>query len=189
MHLTPSPPGQGFLAFVPELEVIARQQVWESKKSKKSKVVVGPVQLKSNLDLDLLDLPLFKSNTAIEDLLDGDPIHEEVESVVEAENRLLDVEVEYEWSEEGVVDLHYALLTRSLQRLEAQGNGREKLEILDWIFQPDVPDELVRVIDGKVEKLLVPFTFGTCCRLEGADPAVMRETLAYRCRQIGLVIS
>lgn len=113
-------------------------------------------------------------------------------------DKFQDLPVSYEWTDDELVEIHYRLLKHSCERLEAicksqsKSKGkklaREKNEILNWIFFSELPDEVERVIDGELVRILIPFTFGACCRLEGADPSEMREMLKNRCRKAGIAL-
>lgn len=185
MHLTPTHPAQTFLFFIPELEARVRHELWESKHKKVRKISVSG-QHKSSVQLDLLDLPLFRTR------LDDDVFNGEVEErffPVESSFEMKScVPEEIDWSDSDVIELHLYLLSRSLIRLEAAGGREEKLEILKWIFNSPLPDQVERQIDGELQQILIPFTFSTCCRLEGADPDEMRELLKHHCHKLGMLI-
>lgn len=196
--LPPCHPSQQFFPeVISPLEAKARWQRWNEREKrialrKPKKVIRVASSAVPSFDMDLLDLPLFRSDKVIEDILDGDPFLDESENpelvVEEVKIPNLDDAAQFDWSEDGVIDMHWFLLKRSLERLEARNNAKEKKDILGWIFYPDVPDEVVRVVDGKEERILIPFTFGACCRLEGADPEIMREKIAEMCLKIGVAV-
>jgi hypothetical protein len=189
MKATPSHPQQTFLPFFTQLEMQVRQQNWLSDQKKKEKpqkarpsrhpapVLVDPRQL------DLLDLPIF-TRSDVSELLEGEFLYDDEELIVVSD--VAKKELPEEWSDEGALQAHYVLLERSLEYLAAKGNRKEKRDVLDWIFHPEVAEEVIRMIDGKNERLLVPFTFGACCRLQGLEPDEMRDQIAKRCREIGI---
>ena len=88
-----------------------------------------------------------------------------------------DAEGPIEWTNDGIYQLHSDLLFSSLQALAGRGNGEQKREILEWIFEPDYVDTVVK--NGRPVKVLtkdVPWTFAFCCRLERVvDPDVIRD--------------
>jgi hypothetical protein len=188
-----SHPSQSFFSFVSPLEVLVRQQSWEDRQAKKAKqqYQLTPSRAPSvvpTLDISLLDLPLFRSETAV-DLLIGDPLVGPDDPLVSSDLSESVVSVGPEqWSEAGSLELHYILLERSLQYLAARSNPTEKLDVLNWIFRPETPEEVIRIIDGKKENLLVPFTFGACCRLQGLDPEALREQIEIQCRESGISV-
>lgn len=97
-----------------------------------------------------------------------------------------------EWSEEAVAALHEGVLTRSLEQLNTRGNGKEKQEILMWIFNP--PAMAYTVSDSpeaeKVWKFIhphnVPFGFDVCCRFAGLDADVIRSGVKRALVELGL---
>lgn len=187
MKVTASHPQQTFLPFFSELEIAVRQQSWKTEQQRKSKRIIRPqgrpVQLVDH-ELDLLDLPLFNAG-AIAEILQHDPLTEDSDLIVARERDLLQDETE-EWSESAALQVHYILLERSLEYLAARGNPHEKLDVINWIFRPETPEEVIRQVEGKNERLLVPFTFGACCRLQGLDPDSLRDQIATECRERGL---
>lgn len=187
MKVTASHPQQTFLPFFSDLEIAVRQQSWKAEQQRKAKRIIRPhgipVQLVDH-DLDLLDLPLFKSG-AIAEFLHNDPLNDDNDLIFARDKDLLAGESE-EWSESAALQVHYILLERSLEYLAARGNPHEKLDVINWIFRPETPEEVIRQIDGKKERLLVPFTFGACCRLQGLDPDTLRDEIAMECRERGL---
>lgn len=187
MKVTASHPQQTFLPFFSDLEIAVRQQSWKTEQQRKAKRIIRPhgtpVQLVDH-ELDLLDLPLFKSG-AIAEILQHDPLNDDNDLIVARDKDLLAGEAE-EWSESAALQVHYILLERSLEYLAARGNPAEKLDVLNWIFRPETPEEVIRQIEGRNERLLVPFTFGACCRLQGLDPDTLRDEIAMECRERGL---
>ena len=81
------------------------------------------------------------------------------------------------WTGDEIYELHYHLLKHSLQALTGSGNAKQKREILEWIFEPDLIDTIIR--NGKEVKVFTKdtmWTFAFCCRLEGCnDPDYIRE--------------
>ncbi len=74
------------------------------------------------------------------------------------------------WSDNGVDQLHEAVLHYSLKALQARGNGAEKREILQWIFAPEPMVIQQRNVAGFIEEVslpqhLTPFSFERCCRI------------------------
>lgn len=185
MSLTASDPRQGFLPIFTDLEVLVSHQVWnqeqlrrQTRRHKPRRIVAQP-----SAAVDVLDLPLFRVRRR-DDLLVGDPFADDVSDTHhDAEEPSLEP---FQWARESELELHYVLLNRSLQYLDARGNRREKEDILQWIFHPETPESLLKQIDGKWERILVPFTFGTCCRLQGVDPEEMRDQIRAKCKQSGL---
>lgn len=83
------------------------------------------------------------------------------------------------WSNEGILQLHSVLLEESLKALAAKGNPAEKLDILEWMFEPDYVDQIVFEGPEGPRKTIVynaevAFSFAFCCKLEGHDPARYR---------------
>lgn len=185
MHLTPTHPAQSFLFFIPELEARVRHELWETKQKRVRKINVSG-QNKSSVRFDLLDLPLFRTpfNDAVLDTRSDQGEYNEVVSSFQVKGSEPEV---IDWTDTDVVELHHFLLKRSLLRLEAGGCRDEKLEILKWIYNSPLPDQVERHIDGKLQQILIPFTFSTCCRLEGADPVEMRELLKHHCHKLGML--
>lgn len=167
MLLTPtaSHPSQIFFSFIPPLEQAIRQERWVVKEKKKKKLAIQPhLKFKKSNDSELPLLDYFTEVERIHSLL-GD-------------NDASEIEDEIDWTDEDLIDLHFLLLHRSLQRVTEIKDGVEKAELLTWIFQSVIPDQVTKVIDGVKTQINIPFTFGTCCRLEGADPDVVRMKFA-----------
>lgn len=87
-----------------------------------------------------------------------------------------------EWEHDDIVTIHSYLLEESLKALAAKGNPSEKLDVLDWIFEPDFFAEVVvDTPDGPRKKTLKsdqrPFSFAFTCKIEGHDPAFYRAFL------------
>ena len=131
---------------------------------------VKPVALNvSYLDLPLFAIPGLDSATAIiTDEEEG--LHETlaVASSVEEDDGV-------QWNSDGIVHLHSVLLEESLRALAGRGNAKQKLEILEWIFNPDEREEIVNGAKQCVKDRDAPFSFTFCCRLEGMDDDVIRD--------------
>lgn len=191
LKLTPCHPAQLFIpGIIPQLEVDARRQRWdeierkrEQRNPKKVIVVKGSASPPENAGL--LN-PLVESVVEVQSDIRQNNTDLLIENVATVNGKV----ERYSWniSDEGVVDTHWLLLRRSLERLDAKSSKKERREILEWIFHPDVPEQVVRTDSGREETILIPFTFGTCCRLEGADPEEMREKIRSMCRNNGIVI-
>lgn len=83
------------------------------------------------------------------------------------------------WAHDEIVVLHAVLLEESLKALTAKGNPSEKMDILEWMFEPDFVAEVVlQTPQGPRKKVIyndqVPFSFAFCCKLQGHDPAKYR---------------
>jgi len=110
-------------------------------------------------------------------------IEEETTSVT-ATGPILDEDLDpVEWTVDDIVDLHSAMIKQSLKALAAKGNPREKLEVLEWIFETDYVGEVERNTPYgprkvRVKNQFVPFSFAFCCRLEGHDPESYRSFIA-----------
>lgn len=95
------------------------------------------------------------------------------------------------WTEDAIAQLHEGLVFYSLRLLRARGNGKEKKEILRWIFAPPaVAYATVSESGSKVWKVIqpseVPFSFELSCRLTGKSPERLREGLVPILKDIGL---
>lgn len=54
----------------------------------------------------------------------------------------------------------------------------QKMEILDWIFEPDYVGTVQR--EGREKPVFndrIPFTFAFCCRIERMNPDTIRDFL------------
>lgn len=83
------------------------------------------------------------------------------------------------WDNDELLRLHAVLLEESLKALAAKGNPAEKLDVLDWMFEPDFFAEIVKQTPyGPRKRLIyndqVPFSFAFCCKLQGHDPSKYR---------------
>lgn len=70
------------------------------------------------------------------------------------------------------IKLHESLFFESMEALKARGNAKEKLEILDWIFSPDIIEKSGKTHDGRSCLIRrhaydIPFSFLNCCRAVG----------------------
>lgn len=79
--------------------------------------------------------------------------------------------------------LHEYMFEESMEALKAEGNHKEKLEILEWIFTPNYIEKIGKSFDGRPyllrrHALDIPFSFLNCCRAVGStDPDSFREGL------------
>ncbi|MFB0936400.1 MAG: hypothetical protein QMB52_11570 [Propionivibrio sp.] len=83
------------------------------------------------------------------------------------------------WTNDEILTLSSVLIEESLKALAARANPSEKWEILGWIFESDIVEEIVvQTPYGPRKKIIhadqVPFTFAFCCKLAGYDPSVYR---------------
>jgi len=83
------------------------------------------------------------------------------------------------WTSDGILELHSVLLEESLKALAAKGNPTEKMDILEWMFEPDFVAEVVMQTPNGPRKTIiyndqVAFSFAFCCKLQGHDPAQYR---------------
>lgn len=74
-------------------------------------------------------------------------------------------------SDAAIRQWHWAVLRRSLRL------------VLDGRTSPDTRGEIVRWLMSEWEG---PFSFATCCRLEGVNPQALRERLFQRLSRQGL---
>jgi len=82
------------------------------------------------------------------------------------------------WTLQGILQLHSVLLEQSLKALGGDGNGEQKREILEWLFEPNFIGTVERY--GRTIPIYarqVPFSFVFCCRLEGMDPDGIRDQI------------
>lgn len=91
------------------------------------------------------------------------------------------------WTDQAMLEMHEGVLLYSLQLLRSTGNANEKLEVLNWIWSPDVEGFVTRKIRGVNQQVPIradqlPFTFQTCCRLSGYHTDELREGLAWEMR-------
>lgn len=135
----------------------------------------------------LLDAPLGpEEDQELRDL--GDPF---AASAGELYFLPVDDEIKLPWSETAIDQLHEGVVNYSLRLLRAKGNGKEKKEILRWIFDPHA---MAYPIDGQKGKQVwrlikasdVPFSFDLCCRIAGYSPDRLREDLIPVLKSLGL---
>lgn len=164
MYIAPSHPGQLFFPFVTKLEEKVSQEAW-IKKVSKTILIGGAKRAKNQLDYSF---PLFEN--FIEEAAE---IAHIIHGFKEEEK------CSFDWqNDQEIIELHFILLSNSLQNLRTTKSNKLKMDILNWIYEPDVPDSVMKEVDGVMEEILIPFTFATCCRLEGANPVNMREELS-----------
>lgn len=129
-------------------------------------------------DASQLQLPLFNVDgspeTAIQDVMEIKTIGYSPESEEGAGEK----DEPVVWTDQGVAQMHSVLLFESLSALAGRGNGAQKVEILEWIFEPDFFGK-VTLKNGQVRSVYnweIPWTFLFCCRLEGmSNPEVIRD--------------
>jgi hypothetical protein len=142
-----------------------------------------------NLNPSLLDLPLGP----IEDKelsTTGDPLSDGVDEVNDTSQASGDERMSA-WSDVAIDLLHEATVMYSLRLLNARGNGKEKKEILSWIFDPHALAYVKstagdKAVWGVIKPTEVPFSFDLCCRLSGLNPERIREGLVPILKQMGL---
>lgn len=171
--------------------------VWEShfnlqelkrvkKDNKKRKIILAKIQANQTLDFNwsqyasLLDAPLGAYEPSE---LDVQPLTGEDASPL----RGIDIPANYDWTDDDIRDVHHGLLLYRLKLLRSRGNGSEKAEALTWIFAHDVFCIEKRIHGGKlinqpIRMDQIPFTFQTCCRLNGYDYETVRETVEWMLR-------
>lgn len=97
-----------------------------------------------------------------------------------------------EWSESAIEQLHEGMLMYSLRLLNARGNGKEKKDLLKWIFDPaamavaDSVNADSSIVWKFIQPSDVPFSFELCCRLAGYYPERVREGLKPILKDLGL---
>lgn len=133
----------------------------------------GKDKVPSNL-AKLLTRPLFDSIEPDESAIlpDEPPVIVEAFEFAELESEPSHLE----WTLDGVLKLHSVLLEESLKALAGRGNGEQKREILEWIFEPDLVGTITR--NGREVPVFtwqVPCSFAFCCKLEGMDPETIRN--------------
>jgi hypothetical protein len=114
----------------------------------------------------------------------ADPEHAEASETL--------VEPAVSWSESAIELLHENLFHYSLRLLNTRGNGKEKKEILRWVFNPSAiavaksesPD--VAKVWEFIKPQDVPFGFELCSRFAGYDPERVREGLVPVLKNLGL---
>lgn len=144
-----------------------------------------PRERKAKPKFDHLDLtlPLFTLTGEVAILFDHE--EEDTETDIQAValsysddlNALSGAELT-PWTDDGIAKLHSVLLEESIKALAARGNAKQKGEILDWLFAPDIVgiDESNRCVYADN----VPWTYQFCCRLEGMNPDTIRDFVSRR---------
>lgn len=117
----------------------------------------------------------------------GDPFMAETAVAEETQSE----EFDGNWSEAAIEQLHEGLVMYSLRLLKATGNGKEKKEILRWIFLPEsMTVEVEDAAGNKVWKAIppasTPFSFELGCRICGYNPDKLREELSTVLKRLGL---
>lgn len=136
--------------------------------------IVSVKQRAPKFNVRLLQLPLFnldiEPETAVADFVELKTIG----YIPETEEQ---TEPAHQWSSDGVADLHSVLLYESLSALAGRGNGQQKQEILEWIFEPDYAGEVIKNgVPTHIYNWEIPWTFLFCCRLERMhDPEIIRD--------------
>lgn len=128
---------------------------------------------------ELLTLPLFDLDEVI--VRDAAIIPDE--AVIQAVDfaEFDQQEPKPQWTLDGVFKLHSILLEESLRALAARGNGEQKREILEWLFEPDFVGTVYRHgRDVPVFTRQCPWSFVFCCRLEGMDAEAIREQIRQK---------
>lgn len=172
LALTASHPNQTFFPFIPPLEQAIRAQRWAELESKRKKITISrqfKTKIKSNEDLPIRDF--FDEVVRIANLI-GEDVSEEIES-------------EVDWNDQDVINLHVYLLIQTLARLNSivkrnrmrkqENHNVELAEILTWMFQSIIPDQVKRKINGEVVVIDIPFSFGMCCKAARRDPEDVRQ--------------
>jgi hypothetical protein len=102
-------------------------------------------------------------------------------SITIIERNYLEVQTELQnWSDEKLREAHEWVLMESLEALKDEENQDEKLDILDWIFSPDVITKMGVSQNGRSclvsrHQFDIPFSFLNCCRAVG-----IRDADAFR---------
>lgn len=154
--------------------------VWVESKSTRSAALDG-------ISDSLLDLPLGpQEDVELKGL--GDPY---AESVEDAGEETCEEKAE-PWSETAVAELHEGMLLYSLRLLNTRGNGKEKKDLLRWMFDPeamayrDLEVAKPLIVWKKIKPEDVPFGFELCCRMAGYDADRLREGLGPVLKNLGL---
>lgn len=129
-------------------------------------------------DPRLLQLPLFSMESSEDDEPETVLVDTfEIQTVALHPEPDDEEEPPLAWSGDGVAQLHSILLHESLAVLAGRGNGLQKREVLEWIFEPDYFGEVMRNgISVPIFNWNVPWSFLFCCRLERMhDPDIIRD--------------
>lgn len=173
-------PSQGILGCVPQEDVQVLQKAWDKTIARREAYLKRrdiPKEQKKAV-LEALELPLFMhlgKNIEVEDRSDC-----ELENV--ASPWMLGEE-RPEFTSEEILAAHSVLLEGSIKALAAKGNPKEKLEILEWIFEPDYIGTVVKTTADGHPRIVhvftesIPWSFAFCCKLEGQDPDFWRKFL------------
>lgn len=171
-------PSQGILGLVPQGDVQVLQQAWEktvARREARFKSLSIPKEQKKRV-LEALDMPLFTKfgkDVEIEDRSDCE--------LVNVASPWMLGEERPDFGADDIPWLHSVLLEESIKALAAKGNPNEKLEILEWIFEPDYVGTVVKpTADGHSRVVhvftdAIPWSFAFCCKLEGHDPDFWRK--------------
>lgn len=129
-------------------------------------------------DASLLQLPLFFVEGGPETEIPDEMEIKTIGYIPEPEESVGETEESVVWTDEGVAQMHSVLLFESLSALAGRGNGAQKVEILEWIFEPDFFGK-VTLKNGQVRNVYnweVPWSFLFCCKLEGmSNPDIIRD--------------
>ena len=140
-----------------------------------------------------LYLPLFDSQDE-ETIRPAERKHEDsgirVESLSFMDNQpfLIDEEAKecesWDWTLDDIFWLHEKLLKNSLKVFRKGIGNKNNREILEWIFEPDLIADSSETGHKPIYTKDVPWTFVFCCRLEGADPEVIRDEIRSRIQRV-----
>jgi hypothetical protein len=75
------------------------------------------------------------------------------------------------WNDHQIFVSHSELLYGSLEVLTYDGVIEEKVDVLEWVFAPD----LVKWHGRKVKVETIPFSFKACCMLCGYDYEIIQQ--------------
>lgn len=143
-----------------QMLLFALDQAGEHKKQKRESYV----RIKPCFDERLLQLPLFHLDSDPETVLADVVEIQTIGYIPETED--FD-EVPYHWTNDGILQLHSVLLSESLAILAGKGNGTQKREVLEWIFEPDYVGEFIKNgVPSHLYTWETPWSFLFCCRLE-----------------------
>lgn len=130
--------------------------------------------------LKALQLPLIKEDLWSVITEDRSNVEVVIESVgPDAIGVGPEIDLPVAWDNDEILRLHAVLLEESLKALAARGNPNEKMDILEWMFEPDYVAEIVTQTPYGPRKTVVyndqvPFSFAFCCKLQGHDPSTYR---------------